>query len=380
MGFSLRKSIKLGKNTKLNLSGSGVSISTGVKGARVVHRLFGRRASSTTLYAQRKVLGTDVRYIKSLGGTSGKEREGVFDFEDFHTAQDAEDFEDYLNQPTDNSGYLQRGGERRTSDMADVEAPLPLPDKPGAIRWGWVVVLTLFTAVGGIIYIVVKVIQGSDQKRIEAWKNEVKRINEENAKRIRTLEDCGRELREAILETTQALNENYPTVLQGLEDFGRYVVELEGRMRVVGSHLVPSAHLTEVERYYEFIGSVKSTSRYDGCIFLCRNCAHMWTVKKDVGQPPFCPSCRSKEIRFDGLKSFEKLHGVKISVVNEHEIKELRTELGKLEELRRYVQESELLTGESGAEELEMAIRRIGPSLLQLRASCIQALNRLTIR
>ena len=35
MGFSFRKSIKLGKHTKLNISKSGVSVSTGVKGARV---------------------------------------------------------------------------------------------------------------------------------------------------------------------------------------------------------------------------------------------------------------------------------------------------------------------------------------------------------
>lgn len=35
MGFMLRKSIKLGKHTKLNISKSGLGISTGVKGARV---------------------------------------------------------------------------------------------------------------------------------------------------------------------------------------------------------------------------------------------------------------------------------------------------------------------------------------------------------
>lgn len=35
MGVRFRKSIKLGKNTRLNLSKSGVGISTGVKGFRV---------------------------------------------------------------------------------------------------------------------------------------------------------------------------------------------------------------------------------------------------------------------------------------------------------------------------------------------------------
>lgn len=36
MGFSLRKSIKVGKNTRVNLSNkSGIGVSKGVKGARV---------------------------------------------------------------------------------------------------------------------------------------------------------------------------------------------------------------------------------------------------------------------------------------------------------------------------------------------------------
>lgn len=36
MGFSLRKSIKVGKNTKVNLSSkSGIGVSSGVKGGRV---------------------------------------------------------------------------------------------------------------------------------------------------------------------------------------------------------------------------------------------------------------------------------------------------------------------------------------------------------
>lgn len=35
MGFRFRRSIKLGKHTRLNLSKSGVGISTGVKGFRV---------------------------------------------------------------------------------------------------------------------------------------------------------------------------------------------------------------------------------------------------------------------------------------------------------------------------------------------------------
>lgn len=35
MGLNIRRSIKIGKNTRLNISKSGVGVSTGVKGARV---------------------------------------------------------------------------------------------------------------------------------------------------------------------------------------------------------------------------------------------------------------------------------------------------------------------------------------------------------
>lgn len=35
MGLSVRRSIRIGKNTRLNLSKSGIGISTGVKGARI---------------------------------------------------------------------------------------------------------------------------------------------------------------------------------------------------------------------------------------------------------------------------------------------------------------------------------------------------------
>ena len=101
MGFSLRKKVKLGKNTSLNLSGSGISFSTGKKGARVVHGVLGKRAGRTTLYGQKRIMGTDVRYIKSFGG--GKrgrpsKKEKTYDFEDFDNSDDVMDFDDYLGQ------------------------------------------------------------------------------------------------------------------------------------------------------------------------------------------------------------------------------------------------------------------------------------------
>jgi len=55
MGFRFRKSVKIGKNTRLNLSKSGIGLSTGVKGARVSVNQKGTR---TTLSAP----GTGLSY------------------------------------------------------------------------------------------------------------------------------------------------------------------------------------------------------------------------------------------------------------------------------------------------------------------------------
>jgi hypothetical protein len=62
MGLSFRKSIG-SKNLRLNLSKSGPSISTGIKGVRVVTRHKG----GVRLYGQKSVAGTQLRYIKTVG-------------------------------------------------------------------------------------------------------------------------------------------------------------------------------------------------------------------------------------------------------------------------------------------------------------------------
>ena len=59
MGFGFRKSIKLGKGTRLNLSKSGLGISTGAKGFRVST---GPRGSRVTA----GIPGTGIYYTKSL--------------------------------------------------------------------------------------------------------------------------------------------------------------------------------------------------------------------------------------------------------------------------------------------------------------------------
>ena len=65
MGWSYRKSIRLGKHTRLNLSKSGIGISTGVKGARIS---VGPRGTRTTL----RVPGTGISYTKTHSRKTNK--------------------------------------------------------------------------------------------------------------------------------------------------------------------------------------------------------------------------------------------------------------------------------------------------------------------
>lgn len=74
MGFNFRKSIKLGKGTKLNLSKSGIGLSTGTKGFRVSK---GPRGSKVTA----GIPGTGIYYTKNIGSkknvkNSSKETSG----------------------------------------------------------------------------------------------------------------------------------------------------------------------------------------------------------------------------------------------------------------------------------------------------------------
>lgn len=63
MGIKFRKSINLGGGTKLNLSKSGVGISTGVKGFRVSKNTSGRSRVTASLP------GTGLSYTKEYGGS-----------------------------------------------------------------------------------------------------------------------------------------------------------------------------------------------------------------------------------------------------------------------------------------------------------------------
>jgi hypothetical protein len=66
MGFTFRKSIGK-KNLRLNLSKSGATVSTGVKGLRVVNRHKG----GARIYAQKSVAGVQLRYIKTVSPKKG---------------------------------------------------------------------------------------------------------------------------------------------------------------------------------------------------------------------------------------------------------------------------------------------------------------------
>ena len=68
MGLRFRKSIKLGKNTRLNVGKKSVGISTGVKGARVSFNSSGRRTKSVG------IPGTGLSYVSTSGGRKKSSR------------------------------------------------------------------------------------------------------------------------------------------------------------------------------------------------------------------------------------------------------------------------------------------------------------------
>lgn len=65
MGFRFRKSINLGGGTRINLSKSGIGVSTGVKGFRVSRNSSGRSRVTASLP------GTGISYVKEYGSSSG---------------------------------------------------------------------------------------------------------------------------------------------------------------------------------------------------------------------------------------------------------------------------------------------------------------------
>lgn len=67
MGFRFRKSVKLGKHTRLNLSKSGVGISTGVKGFRV-------SAGTKEMRTTASIPGTGISYTQQHSAAKPKHR------------------------------------------------------------------------------------------------------------------------------------------------------------------------------------------------------------------------------------------------------------------------------------------------------------------
>ena len=60
MGFNFRKSFKIGKNFRINMSKSGIGYSVGGKGFRFTHSANGRKTVSS------RVPGTGIAYSKSV--------------------------------------------------------------------------------------------------------------------------------------------------------------------------------------------------------------------------------------------------------------------------------------------------------------------------
>jgi archaellin len=56
-------------------------------------------------------------------------------------------------------------------------------------------------------------------------------------------------------------------------------------------------------------------------IYICKNCEYLWESRKKVGSPPFCPKCRSSEIRLKD--DFVKILKEKISEKFDKYLKEV---------------------------------------------------------
>ena len=65
MGFSYRKSTKVGKNSRVNVSSKSVGFSTGVKGARVSVNSKGKARMNFS------IPGTGLRYTKTISPSGG---------------------------------------------------------------------------------------------------------------------------------------------------------------------------------------------------------------------------------------------------------------------------------------------------------------------
>ena len=70
VGLSFRRSVKIGKHTRLNFSKSGVGVSTGVKGARVSVGPHGARETLS-------VPGTGIRYTKQSSWRQKQQKEKI---------------------------------------------------------------------------------------------------------------------------------------------------------------------------------------------------------------------------------------------------------------------------------------------------------------
>ena len=66
MGFRFRKSIRIGKGFKINLSKSGIGFSFGVKGARVSRSPNGKKRATFS------IPGTGISYVKELDSDQEK--------------------------------------------------------------------------------------------------------------------------------------------------------------------------------------------------------------------------------------------------------------------------------------------------------------------
>jgi rubrerythrin len=368
MGFSGRKKIKLGGGFNLNLSKSGISVSGGKKGARVVHHVLGQKSGTTTLYGQKRILGIDGRYIKSFSGKKkGRPNSKSYDFDDFHSSNDVEDFDDYLGEQTENNSNLEYGNYKYQK--------IKYPQKPGLTKknkiFGSIAIFIgiialpmstngeeifggLFWIAGGSFFLIYKYLQGKNKDKIAKWEKEVE------------------EMQNFVNESSELLKNNQENIIKSIKGLEDYKNELYSEKESIKNHLIPQKDVKDITSYIDFIDSIKSNSQYNGCVVSCNRCKHIWTVKKSFGLPSSCPKCGNNSIKFEKLNSFEKIHKIKLELenLNQKELTNLNEQFQKISQIYELIKKAEQyinIIELENIDELKKNIDKIKPNVSKIK-------------
>ncbi|MFH1972380.1 MAG: DUF4236 domain-containing protein [archaeon] len=356
MGFSFRKKISLGKGLNFNLSKSGISMSGGIKGARLTHHVLGKHKGRTTFYGQKRIAGMDVRYIKSSKGQLFRDINNY----DYKSNEESINDEDLDEKPE-----------------VDILTFIPekLPLKPGKIQLGWFILLFFLTipflCVGAWIYLLIKFIQRSNKKKIKEWEEKIKVINRKNKEKKEGIEKNKKELQDNINESIENLKRNNEGIKKALVDWDKFELDIKKEKVAYENKYIPKSYKTNFEEFNKFLKEVELSSNYKGCVVSCNDCNNFWSIRKEYGFPVNCPKCRCTNLCFEKIKSFKKKRKIDLSKVNKKELDNLNEEYNKIIALEGTIQEMKdyllVVKGLKKKEELKSEISNLCPLLDKLK-------------